>query len=370
MLRDALLLLPESEESDVEPVWLAPVAGRTPLEDTVWNLARSHVRRIVLAGGSAGHRLATRLADVAEGVMVHDIGTADLPAALLAVRKRCAESFVLADGRVLFDANVHELERLRREWDAAGAVALPGSTPAADEGGDALRGSLHSGICVLHREAMGEDPPATVEELLHALAGSGRLVTRREPGFRLDMRLPGALHAVREELPGWRIKPAVFLDRDGVLNEDRGYVHTPGQFAWVKNAPEAVRRLNMRGFLVIVVTNQSGIARGFYSEQAFREFTRWIDAQLAAHGAHVDATYHCPHHPEHGVTPYRRVCDCRKPAAGLIDQALVEWPVDVARSVLVGDSDRDIEAAAARGIEALRFDGGDLLAFLRTHGLV
>ena len=160
--------------------------------------------------------------------------------------------------------------------------------------------------------------------------------------------------------PG-RSRPALLLDRDGTLNVDRGWVHRPADFCWIEGAREATRWANDRGILVFVITNQAGIARGYYSEEEFRGFTAWIDAQLAACGARVDATYYCPHHPTEGTGEYRRECNCRKPATGLIDRALDEWGFDPARSVMIGDAEHDMKAAAAAGIRAVHFTGGSLL---------
>lgn len=151
-------------------------------------------------------------------------------------------------------------------------------------------------------------------------------------------------------------RPAAFLDRDGVLNVDRGYAHRPDQLEWIDGAPEAVRLLNDAGYLVIVVTNQSGIARGLYDEDAVRRFHAHMQTALQGHGAHVDAFYYCPHHPEGSVSQYALRCNCRKPAIGLLEQAAREWPIDLSRSFLIGDRAHDLAAAAAFNIKGLLFD--------------
>jgi D-glycero-D-manno-heptose 1,7-bisphosphate phosphatase len=110
-----------------------------------------------------------------------------------------------------------------------------------------------------------------------------------------------------------------------------------------------------------VVTNQAGIARGYYSEADFHMLMRWVDQELAAHGAAIDATYYCPHHPTEGKGDYRRLCDCRKPAPGLIRRALREWRLDPHDCVMIGDSEHDIAAAAASGVRGIRFCGENLL---------
>jgi D-glycero-D-manno-heptose 1,7-bisphosphate phosphatase len=149
-----------------------------------------------------------------------------------------------------------------------------------------------------------------------------------------------------------------------VLNVEGNHVFRPTEFEWIAGAPAAVKWLNDHGYLAIVVTNQAGIGRGLYTEAEFLEFTRWINEQLGQVGAHIDATYYCPHHPSEAVGPYRVACECRKPAAGLLRRALAEWEVDATRSLMIGDSTSDLLAAEAVGIRAVLFPGGNLLAFV------
>jgi len=164
-------------------------------------------------------------------------------------------------------------------------------------------------------------------------------------------------------------KPAAFLDRDGVLNEDLGYVSDPSRFNWMPGAMEAVRLLNDRGYLVIVITNQSGIARGMYTEQDFQALTRWMQDELMRYGARLDAVYHCPHHPTDGRGAYRKDCRCRKPGTGMLEKAARDFSIDLKNSLLVGDSQRDMEAARAFGVRPLHFTGGNLRDFLLASDL-
>lgn len=159
-------------------------------------------------------------------------------------------------------------------------------------------------------------------------------------------------------------RPAAFLDRDGVINEDRDCVHRPEDFAWMPGMPDAIRLLNEAGYLVVVVTNQSGIGRGYYTGSEYQAFERWIDERLAEAGAHVDATYHCPHFPVSAGGPEAE-CDCRKPAPGMILRAIDELGIDPAASFLIGDKPRDIEAAAAAGVRGVLYEGGDVSALVR-----
>ncbi len=118
---------------------------------------------------------------------------------------------------------------------------------------------------------------------------------------------------------------------------------------------------------MIVVTNQAGIARGYYTEQQFLEFTDWVDEQLATFAAHLDATYYCPHHPTEGIGRYKITCDCRKPKTGMIETAMSEWDIDKGRSFLIGDKDSDMQTAQGAHVTPLRFEGGDLLDFVRQN---
>ena len=159
------------------------------------------------------------------------------------------------------------------------------------------------------------------------------------------------------------MQPAAFLDRDGVLNIDHGYVCRIEDVEWVPGAAEATRALHEAGYLVILVTNQSGIARGMFSEA---EYLAFAEAYLGAFPGHLDAIYYCPHHPDAGEAPYRADCECRKPNNGMLEQAIREWPISRDGSFMIGDKDSDVEAARRTGIPGYLFAGGDLRDFLRT----
>ena len=151
---------------------------------------------------------------------------------------------------------------------------------------------------------------------------------------------------------------AVFLDRDGVLNVEVNYLHRVEDFAWVPGAPEAVRRLNDAGLLALVVTNQAGVARGYYTEADVERLHTHMQTALAGYGAHVDAFYYSPFHPDGTVAAYRRASDCRKPGTALFERALREWRVDPARSFVVGDKESDVAPGRALGMTTFLVETG------------
>ena len=161
-------------------------------------------------------------------------------------------------------------------------------------------------------------------------------------------------------------RPAIFFDRDGVLNEDSGYVFEISQLKWIEGAREAVKIANGAGYFVFVVTNQSGVARGFYEEANVGALHQWMQDDLAKIGAHIDAFEYCPYHPEATIERYRLASPRRKPAPGMINELLGRFPVDVSHSILIGDKPTDLEAAQAAGITGYLFSGQNLEHFLKS----
>lgn len=158
------------------------------------------------------------------------------------------------------------------------------------------------------------------------------------------------------------VNKAVFFDRDGVLNVDVHYLYRPEDFVWTEGAMEAIKFCNQHGYLVIVVTNQSGVARGYYTEQDVQELHRWMNAELRNKDAHIDAFYYCPHHPDAQMALYRQACDCRKPKPGMVEAACQRFQIDKSQSLFIGDKASDMECAANAGVRGIQFFGGNLLA--------
>lgn len=146
------------------------------------------------------------------------------------------------------------------------------------------------------------------------------------------------------------MKPAIFLDRDGTINIDHGYVHTSDDFQFIEGTIEALAELKKMGYLLVLVTNQSGIGRGLFTEDQFMHLTEWMDWSLADRGVDIDGIYFCPHHPEATIDEYRQVCECRKPQPGMFLEAQKYLDIDMGASYMVGDKKEDMLAAAAAGV--------------------
>ena len=164
-------------------------------------------------------------------------------------------------------------------------------------------------------------------------------------------------------MPAQKPRPALFLDRDGVINVDHNYVYRAENFEWIEGAAEAIRAFNQRNWWVFVVTNQSGIARGYYTEEQMQELHVWLGQELAARDAKIDRIYHCPYHEDGTIDRYRRDSFDRKPKPGMLIQAMTDFPVEKERSFLIGDKQADLEAAKAAGIRGFMFTGGNLSSF-------
>ena len=300
--------------------------------------------------------------------------------ALLHARDQLSDSFLLLNGDTWFDFNwldlfmlagsrssiaVRRIENADRyetlDLSADGTVRQ--IVPRSADRGTAL---VNGGVYVLQKSDLEQAPGRfSIEaDLLPMLIGRGALKGRAYDGFFLDIGIPETFELAQTAILARRRRPAVFFDRDGVLNHDDDYVASVDRFRWIDGAMEAVRLANDLGYYVFVVTNQAGVARGLYDERAVTSLHCWISAQLREHGAHIDDWRYCPYHPEGTVESYRAVHGWRKPEPGMLVDLLESWPVDVERSILVGDKESDCAAARAIGIRPLLFRGGNLRDFL------
>lgn len=361
---------------------MLPIGGRPFLEYLVSNLRRFGIDTIILSVGYGADAIARHFGDGRAFGVTMIYRREAYPGGIRHALDVLDERFLVLNGDILFDCNYLDVAMLLESGPQA-AIALRQADDTSRAGHVVCTGNRvegfgkmsrigpgwrSAGVYALTRHAVASLPPGagSIEQVLFpALAARGELAAKVYPGFFLDIGLPENVLLAECLLAAWQRKPCVFLDRDGVLNTDLGYVYRPEAFQWIDGAIEAVKWCNDCGYLTVVVTNQSGIARGIYDTAAFWGLTAWMQDVLRAHGAHLDAVYHCPHHPTEGNGPFTGPCACRKPAGGLVRQALADWPIDPARSLIVGDKPSDLAAGAACGIPGELFAGGNLLEFLQ-----
>lgn len=381
------------ERSRGLPKPMQPVGGRPFLDHVVWNLRRHGVKDLIFSVGHLADSIVDFFGDGSSaGVSVRyvreprPLGTAG---ALALCGDVLAERFLLLNGDTLFDVNLDDLDLLSRETGGTATLALRSVEDVSRYGEVALDGHwvtrfaekegrhpglVSGGLAVLDRSILDVIPagPASLErDVFPGLVTARRMAARGYDGFFIDIGLPDTLDLAQTSVPRWRRKAALLIDRDGVMNKDHGYVCSPDRFEWTRHAVEAIKAANDAGLLVIVITNQAGIARGYYTEREFHAFTAWIDGRLRERGAHVDGWYHCPHHPRDGIGPLNMQCECRKPRPGLVRNAIAEWGLDPHACLMVGDKQSDLDAASACGIGGILYDpeADDLLDTLRKRVL-
>lgn len=378
------------------PKPLLDVGGRPFLDYMIENAVRFGFRDILLLAGHRGEQVAA-YADAARACLPAGV-TLDMmiePAprgtagALRFAADRLAPRFLLVNGDSFLDSNWLDLMvaltqqqqqqqqpvavmTLRRVEDTSryGVVRLDGAQVIGfAERGDGTPGLINGGVYLLDRRILGDLPEqgSLERKVLPALCARGLVRGRVHEGFFLDIGVPEALARAQTEMPRVRRRPAVFFDRDGTINADAGYTHRAEDLAFLPGAVAAIKRVNDMGRFAFLVTNQAGVARGKFTEAQMHDFHAHMQRRLRAAGAHFDDIRHCPDHPDGTIAPYNRASDWRKPAPGMLLDLMQAWPVVREGSLMVGDSESDVQAAQAAGVRGLLFRGGNLDEFLAPY---
>jgi D,D-heptose 1,7-bisphosphate phosphatase len=303
--------------------------------------------------------------------------------ALYHARDRLQQRFLLCNGDSLFDCNLARLlsaedspdtvgrVMLRRVDNASryGVVDLQGDRVSAfrarSTGGAA--GLINAGIYLFDRCVVESLAPVCSLEtdVLPLLATQGALRGTVSEGYFRDIGIPDDFARAQQEIPDLLHRRALFLDRDGVVNVDHGYVGSRDRFEWTPGSLEAIRSATDAGWHVFIVTNQSGVARGLYDEAAVVALHDWMSDEARRAGGTIDDIRYCPFHEDAVVPKYRRASDWRKPGPGMLLDLIRAWELDPSRCVLVGDQPTDLAAADAAGIRGFHFPGGNLADFVR-----
>ncbi len=365
--------------------WLA-IDGRPFLDYLLLEAWKFGFRKVLFIGDGGGSRARAALDSSRIGeetrlsidlLETHGAGTGG---ALYAARGQLDERFLLLDGQSWFNFNWLSLVTVKGAEDALATLALrafdgPNRRTPIKIDGPAVRalgdkpgpGIASAGVCLMSSRILEHVSSAcSLDEVIVRLARCGAVRGLVAAGGFIDLAEPADRAVAGRVLSQARRRPAVFLDRDGTLNQDTGYVHRTDAFCWLPGAVNAVRQLNDAGYYVFVVTNQSGVARDLFDETAVAELHAWMSDTLRAAGAHIDDLRYCPHHPDAKVASYRVACSCRKPAPGMILDLMEHWPIAEEASFMVGDKEIDAAAGRAAGIASVIVPPGQLEAFVDT----
>lgn len=298
--------------------------------------------------------------------------------ALFKIKEKLTEDFLLLNADALFDVDFNRFVDYHRQHGALVTLFAHANDHPYDSGllvvdkdnyvqqwltkEDArpqyYRNIVNGGLHVLSPKVLDVEintPKVDLDrQILKPLAGTGKMLCYNSPEYAKDMGTPERYYAACADYKSGKIQgknlrnkqKAMFLDRDGTINKYVGYLRTPEQFELLEGVGEAIRKINLSGYLAIVVTNQPVIARGEVTVDGLQEIHNKMETMLGKEGAYLDGVYYCPHHPDKGfageVEELKIVCECRKPKAGLLLQAAKDFNIDLSQSWMIGDSENDV----------------------------
>ena len=402
--------------SDI-PKPMIPIEGRPVLEREIECLCEQGFTDILITVGHLGNVIMDYFGDGLKfGVHItyyfekEPLGNAG---ALFQVKDQLTDDFLLLNADAMFDIDFNRFVQYHKTHDAVATLFThPNSHPydsgviiadehmavrkwlaKEDERPEYFKNRVNAGLHVLNKKILEQ----TVEggkidldrQLLKPLAGTGQMYCYDSPEYVKDMGTPERYYAVCKDFANGIVKArnlknrqkAIFLDRDGTINEYVGFLTDIKEFHLLDGVAEAIRKINASGYLAIVVTNQPIIARGEVSFTELQEIHNKMETLLGAEGAYIDAIYFCPHHPDKGFegerVEYKISCDCRKPKPGMLLKAAEDFNIDLSRSWMVGDGKNDVEAGKNAGCKTVLIGTEDygqdrkvssLFAFANTIG--
>lgn len=370
------------------PKPMLQINGKPVLQHQIECLKRQNITNIILTIGHLGEKIRDYFGDGRQfGVKIDylveetPLGTAG---ALYYIKNRILEDFFLINGDLIFDMDLHRLMAFHKSCDAiATLVVHPNDHPfdsgivVTSENGQVTgwltkeekrgwyRNCVNAGIHVISPhllETLSEAKKTDLDrDLLRPAISTGKVFSYRTPEYIKDMGTPERIIEVENDLASGLVQSknlsnrqcAVFLDRDGTINQYVGFLRDTEEMKLIDGAAQAIKTINKSGYLTIIVTNQPVIARGEVTWEQLKEINNKLETLLGQEGAYVDDIFICPHHPDSGfpgeVSAYKRVCNCRKPKPGLLIQAAKKYHIDLENSWMIGDRDSDVAAGSAVG---------------------
>lgn len=375
------------------PKPMLPLNGQPLLAYHIEWLRRNHFEEVWITVNHLGDVIKDFFGDgAAFGINIryfHEDRPLGTVGGVKALENELTDDFLVLYGDTVFDLDFERLLRFHREKQAIGTLVVhPNDHPYDSDLLDADEEGLITGFFPKPHQAGGyyknlvnaamyiftpgvfawlkKDTAADFgKDIFPKMAGKTRLFAYNTPEYIKDMGTPGRLEAVTRDLLSGKIarrslqhrQKAIFIDRDGVINPDKGLICHHEDFELFPQTAEAVKKINQSDFLAIVVTNQPGIAKGFYDFEGLAMIHKKMDTLLGNQGAKIDALYFCPHHPEKGFPgerpEFKIVCECRKPGSGMLLSAAEAFNIDLGQSYIIGDHERDIIAGKNVGCIAV-----------------
>lgn len=379
------------------PKPMIEICGRPVLEYQIENLRDSGITDIIIVVHHMRNHIMNYFGDgslLGVNITYYEeespLGTAG---ALFKIREKLSEDFLLINGDLIFSTDFQKMIDFHKSNKALATLFVhPNSHPYDSElvacnsnnvvtdwfkndGHGNYKNCVNAGIHILSKEVLyahhSEEKLNLRADVIEPILDTGRVYAYHSAEYVKDMGTSDRLRHVTDDVENGivfakradRKQKAIFLDRDGTINKYKGYITSPKQLELISGAAEAIKKINRSGYLAIVITNQPSIAMGRMSFAVLDEIHAKLDTLLGEEGAYIDALYFCPHHPDKGFEGERAElkikCDCRKPSGGMIKKAAEDFNVDLSKSFMVGDSERDVLAALDAGCTPIFLTGSD-----------